>query len=106
MAEGLLDPDAPVTQYVPELVGSAFGTATVRQVMDMTTGLQYGEDYTDPKAEVWTFLRAGNIFPRPADYAGPEGLLAFLQTVQAACAKPFRALLAPHGHGARRLPQH
>ena len=84
VAEGLLDPDAPVTQYVPELADSAFGTATVRQVMDMTTGLQYGEDYTDPKAEIWTFLHAGNIFARPADYAGPEGLQAFLQTVQPA----------------------
>lgn len=84
VAEGLLDPAAPVTQYVPELARSAFGTATVRQAMDMTTGLQYGEDYTDHKAEIWTFLRAGNIFPRPADYAGPDGLWAFLQTVQAA----------------------
>ena len=84
VAEGLLDPAAPVTQHVPQLAGSAFGTATVRQVMDMTTGLQYGEDYTDPKAEIWTFLRAGNIFPRPVDYTGPDGLLAFLQTVQAA----------------------
>lgn len=83
VAEGQLDPNAPVAQYVPELAASAFGTANVRQVMDMTTGLQYGEDYTDPKAEIWTFLRAGNIFPRPADYAGPDGLNAYLQTVKA-----------------------
>src|ERR1043165_7320155 len=33
--EGKIDPEAPTTRYVPELAGSAFGDATVRQVMDM-----------------------------------------------------------------------
>src|SRR5262245_31998707 len=35
VAEGRLDPAAPVTAYVPELAPSAFGDATVAQVMDM-----------------------------------------------------------------------
>lgn len=36
IAEGVLDASAPVTRYVPELADSAFGSATLRQVMDMT----------------------------------------------------------------------
>lgn len=43
IAEGKIDPDAPVPTYVPELAASAFGDASVRQVMDMTTGLAYTE---------------------------------------------------------------
>ncbi|WP_164066720.1 serine hydrolase, partial [Serratia marcescens] len=33
VADGAIDPAAPVTRYVPELAASAFGDATVRQVM-------------------------------------------------------------------------
>ena len=37
VVEGALDDSAMVATIVPELKESAFGTATVRQVMDMTT---------------------------------------------------------------------
>lgn len=80
--EKRLDDQARVTQYVPELATSAFGDATIRQVMDMQTGLQYVEDYTDPNAEIWGFSRAGGFLPRPADYAGPDGFYAYLQGVK------------------------
>ena len=53
VADGTLDANAPASKYVPELKDSAFGDATVRQLLDMTTGLQYSENYADPKAEVW-----------------------------------------------------
>lgn len=80
--EEQLDADALVSRYVPELKGSAFGDATVRQVMDMTTGLHYSENYADPKAEIWEYSRAGGLIPRPADYSGATSLYAFLQKVQ------------------------
>lgn len=80
--EGLLDDRAPVSQYVPELGPSAFGQATVRQLMDMTTALQYSEVYTDPKAEIWDYVRAGNIMPRPAAYQGPQSFYEYLTTVK------------------------
>ncbi|URK88262.1 hypothetical protein LP421_13115 [Rhizobium sp. RCAM05350] len=41
---------------MPELSASAFGDATVRQVLDMTTGLRYSEDYADPGADVGPIL--------------------------------------------------
>jgi CubicO group peptidase (beta-lactamase class C family) len=80
--EGLLDETACVAHYVPELEKSAFGDATVRQVMDMTTALQYSEVYTDPNAEIWAHARAGGLLPRPNDYQGAQSFYEFLQSVK------------------------
>ncbi|WP_428429814.1 serine hydrolase domain-containing protein [Pararhizobium sp.] len=81
VAEGKLDETAKVATIVPELAKSAFGDATVRQVLDMTTGLRYSEDYADPDADVWTYSAAGNPLPKPADYKGPQSYFEYLQTV-------------------------
>lgn len=81
IAEGQLDESRPVADYVPELGASAFGDATVRQVLDMTTALRFSEDYADPNAEVWAHARAGNPLPKPADYTGPRSYFEYLQTV-------------------------
>lgn len=81
-AEGRLDPAAPVTRYVPELANSAYGDATVREVMDMTIGVKYSEEYANPKAEVWDYARAGGLMPRPAGYNGPATFYDFLQSLQ------------------------
>lgn len=70
VAEGKLDPQQRVDFYLPELARSGFADATVRQVMDMTTAIDYSEDYTDPNAEVWKFSTAGN-----AMLEHPEGTL-------------------------------
>ena len=82
VAEGSLDPARRVDHYVPELAVSAFGSATVRQVMDMTTGIKFSEDYADPNAEVWAHGAAGNPLPKPKDYTGPRSYFEFLQTVK------------------------
>lgn len=81
VAEGTLDPDARMDHYVPELAASAFGSASVRQVMDMTTGIRFSENYADSKAEVWAHGAAGNPLPKPKDYTGPRSYYEFLQTV-------------------------
>ncbi|HEU0182697.1 MAG TPA: serine hydrolase [Agromyces mariniharenae] len=47
-----LDPARPVTDYVPELAGSAYDGPTVQHVLDMAIGIDYREDYLDPTAEV------------------------------------------------------
>jgi CubicO group peptidase (beta-lactamase class C family) len=88
VAEGGLDPQAPVSAYVPELIGSGLGHATVRQVLDMTTSIHYSEEYTNPDAEIWQHGRAGGVLSRPAGYAGPTGFYEFLTTLQQA---------GPHG---------
>lgn len=82
VAEGKLDENKRVADYVPELTESAFGDATVRQLMDMTTGLQYSENYADPNAEVWQYSAAGSPWPKPDGYTGPVGYFEYLTGVQ------------------------
>ncbi|MEM8960200.1 MAG: serine hydrolase [Acidobacteriota bacterium] len=82
VAEGALDDTALVSSIVPELAQSAFGNATVRQVMDMTTGLAYSEDYSNPKADIWIYSAAASPLPKPAGYDGPDGYFDYLQTVR------------------------
>ena len=88
--ERVLDEQAPVSTLVPELGGSAFGSATVRHLLDMTTGLDYSENYADPNAHVHAHVRAGSTLPREPGYVGPQSFYEFLQTVQP---------LGAHGHG-------
>ena len=82
-AEGKLDPARKVADYVPELAKSGFGDATVRQLMDMTTGIRFSENYADPNAEVWQHANAGNPLPKPAGYQGPQSYYEFLPTIRA-----------------------
>lgn len=45
----------PVTAYIPDLKGSAYDDVTVRQLLTMTSGVRWNEDYTDPKSDVALF---------------------------------------------------
>ena len=83
MHQGVLDETAHVEHYLPEMAGSGFAGATLRQVLDMTTGLDYSENYADPQASIWSHTYAGGILPRPANYAGPDSFMAYMPTVQA-----------------------
>ncbi|MGY4313527.1 serine hydrolase domain-containing protein [Bradyrhizobium sp. JR3.5] len=91
VAEGKIDPQAPVTDYVPELKASAFGDARVHEVMDMTTGLKYTEVYTDRNSDVWGLRRANGMAPIPAGYKGATNIFDFLctQTKQGEHGKAF-----------------
>lgn len=46
--KGLIDTQAPVTKYLPELEATAYRGATVQQVLDMTTGVLFDESYGTP----------------------------------------------------------
>lgn len=81
VAEGKLNPEKLVSDYVPELASSGFGDATVRQVMDMTTGIAFDETYTNPNSDIARHAVAGRAAPRPPGYNGPDGFLAFLPTI-------------------------
>ena len=82
VAEGTLDDGARVASIVSELANSAFGTATVRQVMDMTTALDFSEDYADPEADIWIYSAAASPLPKSPGYSGPRGYFEYLQTVE------------------------
>jgi CubicO group peptidase (beta-lactamase class C family) len=82
VVEGVLDDTALVRDVIPEIGDSAFATATVRQVMDMTTGVRYSEDYSDPKADIWLYSAAASPLPKPKGYKGPDGYWEYLQQVK------------------------
>jgi CubicO group peptidase (beta-lactamase class C family) len=80
VAEGRIDPQAPVTDYVPELKASAFGDARVHEAMDMTTGLEYTEVYTDKNSGVFGLRRANGMAPIEPGYEGATNIFDFLCT--------------------------
>ncbi|NCB12059.1 MAG: class C beta-lactamase-related serine hydrolase [Erysipelotrichia bacterium] len=82
VAEKVLDETLRVDSIIPELKNSAFGSATVREVMDMTTALDYSEDYSNPNADIWIYSKASSPLPKPKDYKGPNGYFEYLQTVK------------------------
>jgi len=74
MEQGLVDGKARVDHYLPELADSAFGDATVQQMLDMTNSIDYNEDYYNPQADITGFLNA--MMP------GGEGLYANLESLK------------------------
>lgn len=44
--------DDPVTRYIKLLRGSAYDVVTVRQLLTMTSGVKWNEDYTDVNSDV------------------------------------------------------
>ena len=80
--EGTLDETKTVPHYVPELRGTAFEDATIRNLMDMQTGLAYTEAYADEDADIWKYSRACGFRSRPAGYDGPRTTYDYLQTLR------------------------
>lgn len=44
--------DDELQQYIPELKGFDYGKVTVRQLLTMTSGIEWNEDYEDPNSDV------------------------------------------------------
>lgn len=44
-----------VSGYIPDLKGSAYDDVTIRQLMTMTSGVKWNEDYADPNSDVALF---------------------------------------------------
>lgn len=49
--------ETPLVRYLPELAGSAYDGVTVRQLLTMTSGADWNEDYTDPDSDVARFFQ-------------------------------------------------
>jgi CubicO group peptidase (beta-lactamase class C family) len=47
--------DDKVSDYVPEMKGSAYDDVTLRQLLTMTSGVRWNEDYADPSSDVARF---------------------------------------------------
>ncbi len=47
--------DDKVSAYIPDLKGSAYDDVTIQQLLTMTSGVKWNEDYGDPKSDVARF---------------------------------------------------
>jgi CubicO group peptidase (beta-lactamase class C family) len=76
----IVDPEAPVTDYVDELRHTSLEGCTVRHLLDMRAGTRFSEDYDDISADVRVYERVWGWRPPdnvelPADgYAYMRGL--------------------------------
>jgi hypothetical protein len=92
--------DVPVTTLVPELSGSGYGAVTLRQLLTMTSGTGWTEDYRDPDGPAARLLGIPPADPpgRRYAYCTPDSLVldwarerATGQTFQAALATLWQA---------------
>jgi len=51
----------PVTRYVPELAGSGYDGVRLKDVLQMSSGIRWNEDYSDPESDISVF---GRVFRR------------------------------------------
>ena len=76
---GALAPEDLVTAIVPELAGSSFDGATVRDLLDMRAGTRFDETYDDPQSDI----RASEAQFRWAPGTPPAAdAIAYLRTLQ------------------------
>lgn len=54
--------DDKVSQYIPGLRGSAYDDVSIRQLLTMSSGIRWNEDYEDPNSDV---ARFNNAKPEP-----------------------------------------
>ena len=64
--------DDKVSRYIPQMKGSAYDDVSIRQLMTMTSGVRWNEDYADPKSDVAQF---NNHKPEP----GVEALVSYMR---------------------------
>lgn len=64
--------DDKVSLYIPELKDSAYDEVSVRQLLTMTSGVKWNEDYDDPNSDVAKF---NNHKPE----AGGEALVSYMR---------------------------
>jgi CubicO group peptidase (beta-lactamase class C family) len=64
--------DDKVSLYIPDLKGSAYDDVSVRQLLTMTSGVKWNEDYADPQSDV---ARFNNHQPEE----GVEALVSYMR---------------------------
>ncbi|MFL6450263.1 MAG: serine hydrolase domain-containing protein [Bryobacteraceae bacterium] len=69
--------DDPVTKYLPQLRGGGYDHASIRNVLQMASGVRWNEAYTDPTSDRRRMLDLQNA-------QRPGSLLAFMATLPSA----------------------
>ena len=87
-AQGLIDCEAPVVDYVSGVRGSVYGNCTIRNLLDMTVALDFEENYSDKESEYMRYREATG-WNAVDQTGGPADLESFLYSL--------RQSEAPHG---------
>lgn len=48
----------PITRYVPELKGSGYDGVRIKDILQMSSGVRWNEDYSDPESDINRFAKA------------------------------------------------
>lgn len=67
--------DAPLTNYITELRGTAYDGVTVRHLLTMSSGVAWNENYTDPNSDI---VRFSHYTPVP----GLDANVGFVSTLR------------------------
>lgn len=78
---GQLDVDAPLTRIIPELKGTAFDGATVRDALDMRVGIRFDEDYHATGGAIIEYRKSHLWDPVPVGES-PTDMRSFLSTLK------------------------
>jgi CubicO group peptidase (beta-lactamase class C family) len=80
---GVLDPERPVSDFVPEIGATAYATARIRHLLDMRVGVHFDENYLATSGPIVEYRKAQNWNPlEPGDR--PSDLRSFYRCLQAA----------------------
>lgn len=77
---GELDPEADVAAYVPEVAGTAYAGARLRDLLDMRAGVLFDEDYLATDGAIIEYRKATNWEPLAPNQA-PSDLRSFYATL-------------------------
>ena len=67
--------DDKVSDYIPDLKGSVYDDVTIRQLLTMTSGVKWNEDYADPNSDVAMFDKHK---PEP----GVDATVSYMRTLK------------------------
>ncbi len=79
---GQLDPEQLITHYLPKLDNSAWEGATIRQLLDMTVGAKYEEEYEIPETDFWHEAAVVGWRPGLVDSNSPSTLFEYARSLE------------------------
>jgi CubicO group peptidase (beta-lactamase class C family) len=82
--------DDKVTTYIPEMKGSAYDEVSIRQLLTMTSGVKWNEDYADANSDV---ARFNNHKPEE----GASALVSYMRSLPRAAQAGTRWNYTKHG---------
>lgn len=78
--KNLLDTTAFISKYIPEVKGTAYEDASIRNCLDMQVGVRFDEDYLAKDGPIVNYRYAANWNPTP-DSQKNLGLRSFIQSL-------------------------